>query len=302
MNDLVEIRTVLGKKKIDSSVKILAHEHICCYSAYLSVMSQNYLDKDALIERSVAILQAMKERYGVGLFVDCTPVNIGRDIPLLKKISVLSGVDIVCASGFYYNDEPILDCMSDATLADFMVEDANTVCAGIIKAAVEYEEISGFNSKLLKASAMAQKKTGLPVVLHTNARNKNGARAVEILLEEDVAPQKIVVGHLSDTDDMAYIERSAKMGCYIAFDRLYDDRSEAYIRAKVRQIHALCEAGCEDRILLSHDDAVFMGFSDRPQIKEPRWSYMFDYIVPQLDENIASKVLRENPRAMLCGR
>lgn len=300
MDNFVEIRTVLGNKKIDKSVKVLSHEHICCYSEYLNIMSNTYLDKNMLIEKSTAILKNMKEKYGVGLFIDCTPLNIGRDIELLKSVSALSGVDIVCSSGFYYNDDPILNCISDKTLADFVAEDANNVCAGIIKAAVEYEEISDFNIKLLKASAIAQRKTGLPIVLHTNANNKNGAKAINILLAENVKPQNIVVGHLSDTDDTEYIEGFAKLGCYIAFDRLYDNKSEEYINTKIRQLNVLCESGCENQILLSHDDAVFMGFSDKPQIKEPRWTYMFRYIVPKLDKNIANKILTENPLTMLC--
>lgn len=302
MDNFVEIRTVLGKKKIDKSVKVLSHEHICCYSEYLNMMSNKYLDKNMLIEKSAAILKNVQEKYGLGLFVDCTPVNIGRDIEMLKNISNLSGVDMVCSSGFYYNDEPILNCMSDKTLADFTVEDANNVCAGIIKAAVEYEEISDFNIKLLKASAIAQKKTGLPIVLHTNANNKNGAKAVDILLAENVKPQNIVVGHLSDTNDIDYIERFAKLGCYIALDRMYDNKTEEYVTAKINQITALCEAGYADKLLLSHDDSIFQGFCENPQIKEPRWTYMFRYIVPKLDENIANKILTENPLTMLCGK
>lgn len=302
MDDFAEIRTVLGKKKIDTSVKVLSHEHVCCYSEYLNGMSEAYLDKEKLTERTAAVLAHMQEIYGVGLFVDCTPVNIGRDVELLKRLSVLSGVDIVCSSGFYYNDEPILNCMSAETLADFIVEDVKNVCAGILKAAVEYESVSDFNAKLLKATAIAQKKTGLPVVLHTNANNGNGAKAVEILLDCSIDPEKIVVGHLSDTENIEYIKGFAKLGCYVAFDRLYGSQAEEYITAKIRQITSLCDAGYSDKVLLSHDDAVFQGFCERPQIKEPRWSYMFEYIAPKLGESIANKILKENPLTMLCGK
>lgn len=300
MDDFVEVKTVLGERKINRSTKVLAHEHICCYSEYLNMMSGYYLDKNELTKKSAAKLKNMKEKYGVGLFFDCTPVNIGRDTEMLKRVSEISGVEIVCSTGFYYNDEPILNCASAETLADFMVEDANNICAGIIKAAVEYETVSDFNIKLLRASAIAQKKTGLPIVLHTNANNKNGVRAVEILLDENVKPKNIVVGHLSDTADAKYIKSFAKLGCYVALDRMYDNKSEEYIKSKKNQITALCDAGYADRLLLSHDDSVFQGFCANPQIKEPRWSYMFEYIIPKLDNYISSKILTENPLAMLC--
>lgn len=302
MNDFAEIRTVLGKKKIRKNTITLSHEHICCYSEYLNMMSNNYLDKDQLAEKSADILKSMKEKYGLGLFIDCTPINIGRDIQLLKKVSELSGVDIVCSTGFYYNDEPILDCMSAETLAEFIIEDANHICAGIIKAAVESEIVSDFNTKLLKAAAIAHKKTSLPIILHTNANNRNGAKAVDILLEENVAPNSIVVGHLSDTEDIEYIKTFAKSGCYVALDRMYDNKSDLYITSKVNQITALCDAGYADKLLLSHDDSVFQGFCSNPQIKEPRWTYLFEYILHKLDDSITQKLLQENPLTMLCGK
>lgn len=300
MNDFCKINTVLGKKKLAKNTVTLSHEHICCYSEYLYTMSEGYLNKPELTEKAVAVLKQMKEKYNLGLFVDCTPLNIGRDIALLKKVSELSGVDIVCSTGFYYGDEPILNCMSAEALADFMVEDANNVCAGIIKAAVEYETVSDFNIKLLKASAIAQRKTGLPIILHTNANNKNGLRAVDILLSENADAGKIVVGHLSDTNDIEYIKGFAKLGCFVAFDRIYDCKNDDYINSKVNQINDFCEAGYEGRLLLSHDDALFMGFSNNPQIKEPRWNFMLDYILPRLDDRLAKKLSAENPIAMLC--
>ncbi len=296
---MVEIKTVLGKKKIGKHTKVLPHEHICCYSQYLSMMSNSYLNKNSLIKSSANILKNIKEKYGVGLFADCTPVNIGRDDELLKIVSELSGVKIVCSTGFYYNDEPILNCMSPETLADFMVEDANNVCAGMIKAAVEYENVSDFNIKLLKASAIAQKKTDLPIVLHTNDHNQSGSKAVDVLLCENVNPQKIVVGHLSDTENFEYIKHYAKLGCYIALDRIYNNKTEKYVTAKINQIIQLCDAGYSDKLILSHDDAIFQGFCENPLIKEPRWNYMFEYIIPRLDKSISNKILTENPLKIL---
>lgn len=302
MDEPREIKTVLGKREIGESVITLSHEHICCCSEFLNTMSERYLDKTQLTEKAVDALKEMKNKYRLGLFIDCTPLNIGRDVDLLKTVSARSGVDIVCSTGFYYNDDPILNCASAETLARYMEEDAARVCAGVIKAAVEYDVVSGYNVKLLRASAIAQKRTGLPIVLHTNASNKNGWRAVEILLREDVDPRKIVVGHLSDTDENAYIESFLRLGCYVALDRLYDDETETYIRSKVHQILALCEDGYADKLLLSHDDAIFQGFGEYPQIKAPRWHFMFDHILPALGRGLSEKLSGKNAISWLCGR
>ena len=298
------IRTVLGDIEKSKLGTMLSHEHICCYSEYLYTMAGNkYLDKEKLTEISAEYLKELKSKYGLNTFIDCTPVNIGRDIELLKKVSKQSDVNIICSTGFYYTEESIFYNHSIDYIADFIVSDANKINAGILKCAVENEQISPFNEKILKATAKAQLKLGLPIVMHTNANNKNGMKAVEILLNEGVKPEAITVGHLSDTNDLEYIKQIAKHGCYIGFDRLYGNITEEYILKTVAKIKEFYNSGFADKILLSHDAAFFNGFEAEPKInKNPRFSYCFDYILPMLSKDIADKLMKENPFKMLkCG-
>lgn len=217
------MKTVLGDISTNEIHTVLCHEHICCYSEYLYMMSgKDYLDIEKLEEKAVAELRELKLKYGLDLFVDCTPINIGRNIELLKRVSENSGVHIVCSTGFYYTDEPVLYLSSAETLAEHMIKDAKSINSGIIKAAVENEALSNFNIKLLTATALAQKELNLPITVHTNANNKNGLKALEVLLNSGVKPEKITIGHLSDTDNMDFILEIAKSGCYIGFDRMYD--------------------------------------------------------------------------------
>ncbi len=298
------INTVLGSIADIDVNKVLCHEHICCFSEYLFKMAdKEYLDKDELESKSIAELKRLKNAYGMNLFVDCTPVNIGRDIELLKKVSKESGVHIVCSAGFYYTDEPVLYNMSEEKLAEYIIADAKETNAGIIKAAVEKENLSIFNEKLLKATALAHKKLGLPIVLHTNAHNKNGLYALEILLQNGVSTECITVGHLSDTEDIDYITEIAKLGCYIGFDRLYDNTSDEYISKKLKVVSKLCELGYSNRIILSHDELFFNGFDAEPKMKEiTRFDYVFEYILPRLKKDISNEIIMKNPLRMLkCG-
>ena len=66
-----------------------------------------YLDTEKIASKSIAELKRLKDTYGMNLFIDCTPVNIGRDIELLEKVSKESSVHVVCSTGFYYTDEPV---------------------------------------------------------------------------------------------------------------------------------------------------------------------------------------------------
>lgn len=295
------IKTVLGNiSECDIGIT-LPHEHICCYSEYLYQMTgTHYLDKKELLNNSVSYLKTLNKIYGLQTLVDCTPVNIGRDIELLKKVSEQSGVNIICSTGFYYTEEPVIYNTSVESLSEYITLDAENVNAGIIKCAVEGETISPFNEKLLRASAKAQLMLGLPIVMHTNAKNRNGIKALEILLSEGVKPCAITVSHMSDTEDIEYIKYFAKYGCYIGLDRLYGDTAYEYVQRKVKAISALCESGYDNKILLSHDAQFFNGFEENCKINmTPRFNYCFDCILPQLQTDIAGRIINNNVKKML---
>jgi len=294
-------KTVLGDVSESDLGITLAHEHICCYSEYAYRMAgKDYLDKDALADTATVYLKERKKKYGLATFVDCTPINIGRDVALLKRISEQSEINIICSTGFYYTDEPVLYNTSPEQLCKYMVADAYAVNAGIIKCAVEKEAITRFGEKLLRACAKAHLCLGLPIVLHSNANNRNALKALEILFSEGVNPNAVTVGHLSDTDDLEYVKSIASYGCFIGLDRLYKNTSEEYVSKKTQSILELCKAGYEDQILLSHDALFFNGFEAELKIYEqPRFSYCFDYILPRLPKSLSDKLMVQNPMRML---
>ena len=294
-------KTVLGDISESDLGVTLAHEHICCFSEYAyQMVGKDYLDKNALADTATVYLKELKKKYGLATFVDCTPINIGRDVELLKRISEQSEINIICSTGFYYTDEPVLYNTSAEQLCKYMVADAYAVNAGIIKCAVENEAITRFGEKLLRACAKAHLCLGLPIVLHSNANNRNALKALEILFLEGVNPNAVTVGHLSDTDDLEYVKSIASYGCFIGLDRLYKNTSEEYVSKKTQSILELCKASYEDQILLSHDALFFNGFEAELKIDEqPRFSYCFDYILPQLTKSLSDKLMVQNPMRML---
>lgn len=294
-------KTVLGDISESDLGVTLAHEHICCFSEYAyQMVGKDYLDKNALADTVTVYLKELKKKYGLATFVDCTPINIGRDVELLKRISEQSEINIICSTGFYYTDEPLLYNTSAEQLCKYMVADAYAVNAGIIKCAVENEAITRFGEKLLRACAKAHLCLGLPIVLHSNANNRNALKALEILFSEGVNPNAVTVGHLSDTDDLEYVKSIASYGCFIGLDRLNKNTSEEYVSKKTQSILELSKASYEDQILLSHDALFFNGFEAELKIYEqPRFSYCFDYILPQLPKSLSYKLMVQNPMRML---
>ena len=100
--------------------------------------------------------------------------------------------------------------------------------------------------------------------------------------------------------DLEYVKNIASYGCFIGLDRLYKNTSEEYVSKKTQSILELCKASYEDQILLSHDALFFNGFEAELKIYEqPRLSYCFDYILPQLPKSLSDKLMVQNPMRML---
>lgn len=303
------IKTVLGNVAETELGRILPHEHICCYFEYFDrMLGKEYLDKEKLAEKSVEHLLEMKEKYGLQTIVDCTPVNIGRDIGLLKEVSYRSGIHIVCSTGFYYTQESMLGNISEEYIAEVVLRDMELTNAGVIKYAVEDAEISALSWKLLSVLCTVQKKTGLPLIIHTNGKNQNGREVLAYVLEKGIRPEALTIGHLSDSEDLSFVEEILKSGCYVGFDRIYKDLKPEYRAKKAADISYLCEKGYTDRILLSHDALTFNGFHTGAEIREDNpYIFIMEYLIPELrkagiaDETI-EKLICQNPVNMLLCR
>ena len=302
-------RTVLGDIPESELGLSLAHEHICCYFEYFySMLKSDYLDKDALLNKAAEHLLYMKEKYHLSTLVDATPVNIGRDVELLKRVSEKTGVNIICSSGFYYTEEAVLNGISKEYIAGMVLQDIEKTNAGIIKFAVEEEEMSSLLQKLLSALCLVQRKCKLPLVIHTNGKNQNGRKILDAVLSEGVEAGDVTIGHVSDSDDMDYVTEILKCGCYVGFDRIYNNSTQEYYLQKARDIYTLCERGFEDKILLSHDGLVFNGFHTDAVIREDNpYEHIFSRLIPAMvevgfSEGMIQKMLTENVKNMLVCR
>lgn len=82
------IQTVNGKVEKANFGKALIHEHISCASNdFIKAFGTKWLDRDFLAKYAADVLVKAKREYNIGLLVDGTPIDLGRDISLLKKVS-----------------------------------------------------------------------------------------------------------------------------------------------------------------------------------------------------------------------
>ncbi|MDR0137195.1 phosphotriesterase-related protein [Metabacillus idriensis] len=277
-------------------------------------------EQDALETGITIALQLMS--FGVDTVVDPTPNECGRNPELLKEISERTGLQIVCATGFYYEGEGAtpyfkfrqgLGTAEEEIYEMFKKEIAegirNTgIKPGIIKLASSKGVITEYERMFFKAAARVQREEGTVILTHTQ-EGTMGPEQVELLMEFGCDPKKIVIGHMCGNTDTAYHLKVLEKGAFIAFDRFgiqgmvgapTDDE-------RIKTLLKLVSHGYTDQIMLSHDTVNhWMG---RPLIlpeviqeKMKNWhpAHLFENIIPELrkqgmpEENIRT-MLEVNP-------
>lgn len=302
------IRTVLGNIGDEELGVTLAHEHIACYyEPFYQIMGSAYLDKAALRRRCAEVLRELKEKHGLASYIDCTPINIGRDLDLIRDIARESGVNIVTATGFYHTEEVVLKRTSEHMIYEALKQDALASNAGLLKFGLEADEPSPFLERVLNALCRLQKELGLPLFLHTHWENRNAKPLLEKVLALGVPASSVVVCHLDDTEDADFITEVAKSGCYIGFDRIDPSDDPAYINKTAGLIFELWNRGFGEKLLLSHDEPMYNAFQPQQGIQQRNpYLMLFDRILPALQELGLShadvmKLVTENPKnALLC--
>jgi phosphotriesterase-related protein len=209
---------------------------------------------------------------GGGAIVDQTPPALGRDPEALRAISRSAGVHVIMGAGHYLaptHAEWVRNA-SDAELADRLSKEcrsgdpATGVLPGIIGEVGTSIPIHPEEARVLRAAARAALESGLSVSVHLHPWGRTGHDALDVLLGEGLAPERIALGHLTTAwDDEAYLRGLADRGASLVFDLFGFDHSLIGIGrwppsdlevAKV--VVELFRAGLGDQVLISHDIGV----------------------------------------------
>jgi len=322
---MTKINTVLGPISPEQMGPTLMHEHM--------VLAYPGWDMDALCENlefselSKICADAFGEvkQYGVKTVVDASPNDLWRNVELDRAVAEKTGLNIVCATGMYYEGEgmpaylkfrsQVMDIITElyeTFMQELTVGIGKTgIKAGVIKVATSHGVITPYEEKVLKAAAKAQKETGVPILTHTQ-QGTMGAEQAALLIGEGADAKKIVIGHMCGNSSMEYQMSVIDKGVYAGFDRwgidfIYPDNLR---RATVLGLLGL---GFADRIVLSQDcNAKILGrpfvMPDFIQPLIANWSYthIFKNIIPQLKqagvtEAQVNQMLVENPRRIFGG-
>ena len=256
------VQTVTGPVDTANLGFVLSHEHVLMRDHNIAVNYPHLFDRKAKLAEAVERLKGLKER-GVGTVIDLTTVDLGRDIGFIHDAAEGSGMQVIAASGMWWNPHGFWGFRSIELMADCFVRDirggiAGTgIKAGIIKLATHTAGVTPIIEIALRAGSRAHRQTGTPISTHTDAHHHMGDEQQRIFQEEGVDLSRTVIGHSGDSTDLDYLKRLMEKGSYIGMDRFglhqIGDEKFATMEERVDTVAALCKAGYAEKMVLSHD-------------------------------------------------
>ena len=251
------IRTIGGDVVAESLGLILPHEHLFVDLRGPLVPEYAHADPET-VARTMEPYLAEAYAAGVTLLVECSTVGVGRNVAVLRRLAELTPMHIVAPTGLYREafTPPSLRALTAEELAEEWIGeltegiDGTGVRAGFIKVAVSDDGPTPLEVRNLRAAALASRQTGAAIASHT----PSGAIArsqMQVLESEGLSLDRFIWAHANLEADPAIHLEAARRGAYVAFDAV--GAAWQSQRALVEDTLALIEAGCAERILLSHD-------------------------------------------------
>jgi phosphotriesterase-related protein len=297
----------------------LSHEHVGTNAAGLRHTYPEFIDRDGIREQSIAAMKAVYED-GVRTIVDVSTFDLGRDVQLMREVSLGSGVQIIpCTGNHVAVPRPFGDVSPDVIAAMYIREieegiEGSGIKAGIIKVASDRGGVTPAQEVVLRAAARTQKATGVPISTHTWSPDRVGEQQVRILEDEGVDLDRVYIGHSNDDTDLEYLVGLLNKGVWLGLDRYpggqvpgtpnWEQRTEV--------TKSLMDAGFTNRIFLSHDYSVPKA-RHGAEVQEQRrranpdgYNFIPRYVLPRLKELGASdaeihQITVENPRRFFAG-
>ena len=315
---MATINSVLGPMDTTDLGFTLPHEHLIDSTAGIRNTYPELELRDQAFDMAVESFGQAKVG-GVDTVVEVSPMDLGRDVALMKQVSEATGVNFICCTGCWLDVPRSFWGRDKDFIADLWVREIEQgiegtgIRAGIIKVATS-DPITAHEELMLRASARTHLRTGVPITTHTPAQSRIGEEQVRILKEEGVEPHNIYVGHINNTIDPDYHRELARLGVWLGWD-INNPGGRPYLPGWQERTDYLKDRLDEDiapNMMLSHDWNVVLsrlsseGFPTRDQNPDG-YLWLSRAIIPRLTDagvtqTVIDRMMIENPRRYFEGK
>lgn len=303
-NDYIAwFQTVEGPMTAPGEGVLLPHEHLFTDLRGPTVNGYGQADPED-VSRVMTPLMVDAKNHGVALLIECTGIGVGRNVPVIQRLSRESGLPVVIPTGVYGRANfapPEHRAMTEDALTELFTRELREgiegtgVKAGFLKIATSDSSMTALEEKFLRAAGRAARTTGASIASHT-VRGAVAKRQADIL--ESISPSiRFVWVHAQAERDRKWHRDLAARGIFIEFDSLGWAPSED--AGLITAIKELLAAGYGDRILLSHDAGWYQPGQPNGGTQKP-FTYIAGTFLQKLknsgvDEATVRKLTLENP-------
>lgn len=230
-------RTVLGDIDPAEMGITYSHEHIVIENSFPVLQNPDFLLND-----TKRISEELREVYAAGgrTMVDTMPAACGRNVLKLAEVSRRSEINIIAPTGVhlpvYYPPNHWQFYLSEDQLTQLFIDDVEigidkydysapivqrtTHKAGLIKLASGDEPFDDNLNKIFRAVVATHKKTGVPILTHSNA----GMQAIEqadLFYRLGVDLTHVVISHMDRCKDLSYHKALMQTGVRVEYDSAF---------------------------------------------------------------------------------
>ncbi len=271
------------------------HEHVYLGMPgwNLDIKAHRFVRSEAMT-RTVDKLQELKG-HGCRTLIDPRPMDLGRDVEFVAEAAQRSGMNIICATGVYTEEDGIpytFRTMSREDVIELLMKEIidgvgdTGIKAGVIKIASGPDPKNEYEQKMIGAGAEVSRLTGVPIISHTHL-STHGHEQVDMVERNGGSADCMVVGHSDGQESSEYPISLARRGAFVGFDRF---GLEFFVsdELRIRNLIEVVRAGYRDQLLISHDHAASLLRRGAVLFAElalqSSFTHIFESIIPRLIE------------------
>lgn len=273
------------------------------------------LDNCRLDDVELAVAEVARfAALGGRTIIDATSGSIGRDPAGLRYVSERAGVQIIMGCGLYLDssmpahvDDMNVDDITASILAD-LTTGVDGIRAGIIGEIGVSAEFTPRERTSLRAAAVAQAQTGVPLQVHLPGWFRLGDDVLDVVEAEGGDLTRTVLCHMNPSgSDLDYQERLLERGAWLQYDMIgmgvfYADQQvqSPSDEDNARHLARLIERGWMGRLVISSD--VFLKSLLRAY-GGPGYGHILEFFIPRLQRHGVTaeqclSLMADNPRRL----